>query len=272
MKTSTAKISLFVLTLGVGIFFLRSGKHPSTPAPLSVVPGLVGGSTPRLLPNKAFVNSSSSQETVVTPRGPSSAPSRGATAEKESLKAQLQAEKICYRSESCHFPKTDPKSYRFALGRKIAEDLGAFQKNFAHENPEEARSLALEFSSNDDGFVQEASLKILNELPPTAESLKAVTQVVTTTTDPSIVPQALGELKRYVGTAQESQVHEALGTLLSTGGLLASQQASQGLLPFINATSVGYYQKILQTLPPGSEAARNLKISLQEYQRRSTGG
>jgi hypothetical protein len=102
--------------------------------------------------------------------------------------------------------------------------------------------------------------------------LKAITHVVTETTDPLVVTQAMGELKRYVGTSDEAQVHQALGRVLSTGGVLTSQKASEGLLPFLNAHSVGYYQKVLKSLAPDSEVARNLRISLIEYQRMSTGG
>lgn len=82
----------------------------------------------------------------------------------------------------------------------------------------------------------------------------------------------MDELKRYVGTQGEPSVHQALVNVLSTGGVLTSQKASQGLLPFLNPRSVGYYQKVLKTLAPDSEVARNLKISLLEYQRISTGG
>jgi DNA-directed RNA polymerase subunit F len=184
----------------------------------------------------------------------------------------LHSTKKCYQSENCAFPKTDPRSYSFAVSRKIADELSLFQKKFAKDDPELARQLGLEFANNEDGFVQEAALKLLAPLPPSQENLKAVTHVVTETTDPTIVQQAMDELKRYVGTPEEAQVHQALGRVLSTGGVLTSQQASQGLLPFLNPSSVGYYQKVLRTLAPDSEVARNLRVSLQEYQRMSTGG
>jgi DNA-directed RNA polymerase subunit F len=279
MKNSSVRnITMFVVVLGAGIYFFR----PVGSSPVGVA--FESSKPPVAL--KASSNSLTAQKNVsskptLVPRAPSSTgvataaklPSAAnALSEKDRLISELRSLQKCYASQSCNFPKSDPRSYDFALGRKIAEDLKLLQKNFAKDFPEEARAIANEFSSNEDGFVQEAALDILHDLPASRESLKAVAHVVTETTDPSIIPQALDELKRYVGTNEEAQVHQALGRVLSTGGMLTSQKASQGLLPFLNANSVGYYQKVLKSLAPDSEVARNLKVSLIEYQRMSTGG
>lgn len=276
-NTSVRNISLFFAVLGAGIYFLRPASQSphSTAKPLefadqSLLPLRSVASAP---PAGAVAKPKSTGQTSATTAAPSKPISKaGSVSEKDKLVAELRANKECYITEKCNFPQTDSRSYSLAVSRKIASDLQAFHKNFAKAHPEEARALATEFAQNEDGFVQEAAIAILHDLPPTRESLRAVTQVVTDTTDPSIVTQAMEDLKRYVGRPEEAEVHKALGHVLSTGGMLTSQQASQGLLPFLNPQSVGYYQKVLKTLPPDSEVARNLRISLVEYQRMSTGG
>lgn len=271
LPKNSSKVLVAVAAIAATLFVLRGQKTESHStirerAPASAPTATVkvpsaGGAATRLPPSSK------------TP-GPATADSVVARneLEKDSLKAQIYAEKNCYVTEACDFPQTDPHSYSFALSRKIATDLSEFKKKYAKQFSKDAQKLANEFLSNEDGFVQAAALELLRDLPTGSESLRAVASAVNATTDPGIVEQAMAELRRYLGTSEEAEVHRALGELLATGGILTSQQASRGVLPFLNAKSVSFYEKLAAGLPSGSEVARNLRLSLAEFHRKNGGG
>lgn len=272
MGSSSRKITMFILVLAAAIYFLRPTSKAGRRVDLALTDGVVSVPAPAAVHAGVQPSLRGPAARGLATSRPSAPKDVAPPLEKEILRRQIQADKLCYESEACDFPKTDPKSYALAIGKKLALELSDFHQKFGKDFPEESRALANDFVSNNDGFVQEAALKVLHELPTNAQSLKAVAAAVVDSADPGIVQQGMEEMQRYLGSPEEAAVHAALTTLLSTGGSYSSQAASQGILPFIDPQSLGIYQKALATLNPNSEVARNLKSALREYQRLHSGG
>jgi hypothetical protein len=175
----------------------------------------------------------------------------------------------CLSSTACDFPQTDPRSYEIAVGQAMRlELLKARQDGTAAGDLE---FLGRTYIHSYDGFVQEEALKILSGLPPSAESLQALTEGLKDTPDADLMEQALPELKRYIGTPWEPGMHDFLAGQIARGAHFAATTAVENLLPFLNQKSVSTYSRALAQMPPGTKAARELGRALREYRRLRTG-
>ncbi len=186
---------------------------------------------------------------------------------------QLKKLKDCYETRTCSFPETDPKSYEFALGKQIQSELMEFRKKYSQDlrHSKELIRVAKEFLMTGDGFVQEEAIHLLSSLPPSQESLVAITEGLYSTPDPKLMEQALGEFQRYLGSPWENQVHSFLGQTLATGAQFSAITVSEKIMPFVNDKSYKSYQQTLLNMAPGSRASKNLNAALKEYRRLQTG-
>lgn len=210
-----------------------------------------------------------------SPRNPASAASEAAPQGSQSDLAlnDFRDLKNCYESQSCDFPQTDPRSYEFAVGKSLAARLDQILVKFrndpaAHQN---LQVMARESFKIEDGFVQSAALNILRSFPPSAENLEVLAAGIVNNPDPSIVEQVMNEFERYVGTPHEAGVHASLRDILQ-GPHFSAQAAAQNILNFVNKTSYDEYKRTLAKLNPQSQAAKDLKAILTEYERSISGG
>lgn len=184
------------------------------------------------------------------------------------LKTIEQLEK-CYGTENCNYPQTDPRSYELALNQDIARHLKEFKKRFPGSR--EYADLARKYMRSSDGYIQEAALDMLAQLPVSRENLSALTEGLAGTADAQLLRQALPQLERYLGTAMEKQVHSFLSSTITTGAHFSSEAAAQGIFPFINSSSYRVYREAVESLPAGSTTLRNLSSALKEFSRQQTG-
>jgi hypothetical protein len=193
---------------------------------------------------------------------------------KAELVSAIHAANECYASEICDFPNTDPKSYELSVGQNLKNLLSEYRNKFGRDprNRAETESLAREFIRSGDEYVQETSLQMFSDSPPSAVNLQVLTEALKGTSDPLLVDQAMNELKRYLGTSEEHQVHEFLGELLGQGGVFSSEKAAQKILLFINPQSFSTYDNLARSLPSTSKVASDLRTALDEYRRLQTGG
>jgi hypothetical protein len=194
--------------------------------------------------------------------------------DKESLLQAIRATKECYASEKCDFPQTDPKSYEIAVGQALKGLLSDYRTKFGSDlkNAAETQALALEYIKSQDEFLQEQALSMFSSLPISSENIEAITAGLADTTDPLLVDQAMNEMKRYIGTSDEAQVHNYLRELLGRGGVFSSEAAAKKILSFINSQSYGGYEGLARTLPSDSTVGQNLRTALDEYLRLQSGG
>lgn len=179
----------------------------------------------------------------------------------------------CFETEACDFPKTDPASYGLAVDHEISRLLKDFLKNYRGDLAAQLDLLKLgqTYIRTPFGFSQEAALEILSSLPPSKEDLDALADGLGQSPDATLVHQALPELKRYLGTPWENQVHSLLGSTLTSGPHFSSQEIANSILPFINEKSYPLYYQTWESMPESSRASRTLSSALQEYQRLKTG-
>lgn len=194
--------------------------------------------------------------------------------DKEVLLQTIRTTKECYASEKCDFPQTDPKSYELAVGQALKGLLIEYRTKFATDlkNSAETQALALEYMKSQDEYLQEQALSMFSSLPTSSENLEAITTGLADTTDPLLVDQAMGEMKRYMGTSDEAQVHNYLRDLLGRGGVFSSEAAAKKILSFINSQSYGGYDGLARSLPSNSTVGQNLRTALDEYLRLQSGG
>lgn len=188
---------------------------------------------------------------------------------RDRLVKELEKLDGCYASEDCAFPQTDPRSYEVALGKRIAQKLSAFRTKYPKD--ERGLKLARRFMQSGDGFVQEEALKLLSNYPISQESLSAITTGLTNTPDAPLMKHAIGELKRYIGSAYEPVVHTFLSSTLASGAHFTAETVSEDISPFINQSSYSKYKNASDTIPAGATAKRNLNSALREYRRVTTG-
>jgi hypothetical protein len=179
----------------------------------------------------------------------------------------------CYASQNCNFPQTDPRSYELALGQALRAELIRFRERYRTEPAARAdlELAARTYIRSFDGFVQEAALSILSDLPPSQENLQALVAGLQGAADADLIGEALPELKRYMGSESEPLVHQFLSGTISTGAHFSSQKASENILPFVNEKSYPVYVETLRRLPPGTRAGENLSAALREYRRLQNG-
>jgi hypothetical protein len=179
----------------------------------------------------------------------------------------------CYASQNCNFPQTDPRSYELALGQALRAELIHFRERYRAEPAARAdlELAARTYIRSFDGFVQEAALNILSDLPPSQENLQALVAGLQGAADADLIGEALPELKRYMGSESEPLVHQFLSGTISTGAHFSSQKASENILPFVNEKSYPVYEETLRRLPPGTRAGENLSAALREYRRLQNG-
>jgi len=193
-----------------------------------------------------------------------------ASASASSITLQLQEVKACYASSSCSFPQTDPRSYEFAVGRRLAALLESLRKSGA--SAEELEAAAQEFMLVDDGFVQEEAIKIFSSLPPSRASVEAMTKGLELSHSPLLIEQAMNEWERYIGSPEEAVIQEFLAAFIARGGQFSSEKASSLVLRFLNERSEAAFRAALATMVPESTAAKNLRAALDEYERKTSGG
>lgn len=211
---------------------------------------------------------------VPSSQGPAVTKAGAPKSEKEELVQKIQSFNDCYASEKCAFPQTDPKSYEHGVGQAIRDALEEYRVKYGKDskNTGEMTKLAQQFMPSTDEFVQEQALEMFTALPPSSENLQAITEALRDTSDPLLVDQAMNEMKRYIGTADEVRVHEYLRELLGRGGVFSSEAAAKRILSFINQNSYAGYEGLAQSLPSNSTTAQNLRTALEEYRRLQTGG
>lgn len=187
--------------------------------------------------------------------------------------AELKNVENCYRTDTCNYPQTDPRSYSIAVGHDLAQKTAELHRNYAGDSSaqEGLMELAQLTIRIDDGFVQDAALDLLHDLPISAENLAALGEGLQYNTDPLISSKAILELGRYIGTPQELQMQTIVQDMLH-GAHFAAQAAGENILPFINDKSFAAYQQLKNRLPPESRVARNLATALAEYRRQQSGG
>jgi len=193
---------------------------------------------------------------------------------KQSLVQAIRSTKECYASEKCDFPQTDSKSYEIAVGQSLKSLLADYRAKYGTDpkNHPEMQGLARDFIQSPDEYVQEQALEMFSVLPPSSENLESITQAMGDTTDPLLVDQTMDEMKRYMGTSEEAQVHMYLRGLLGDGAVFSSEAAAKRILSFINTGSYPGYEGLARTLPANSTVGQNLRTALDEYRRLQTGG
>lgn len=253
MKRLFALAALALAAAVGGIFFGSPAPAPVTEAsaPAARAPASSPPATPAIAPVKSA---------APAPRG-----------------GQLQAlreTKACLESESCDFPQNDPRSYSFAVGRRIAEQLSELGNAYSNDPSLEndAAEAAREFMLVPDGFVQEQAMLLMGQLPPSSANVDAMITGLANSPDPLLVEQAMKEWERYLGTADEARIQDFLADFIAHGGQFSSEKASELILGFLNERSLPTFEEKLASMIPESTPARYLRAALDQYKLQHQGG
>jgi hypothetical protein len=242
---------------------------------LAAVGGIFLSSSPTMPPAKEPVAARIPASSPPSPQPAPSASSAAPVAKKApDLMQALSESKNCLESEACDFPQTDPRSYSFAVGRQIAEQLSALGAAYS-ENPSlesEVAEAAREFMLVQDGFVQEQAMRLMGQLPISSANVDAMLSGLENSPDPLLVEQAMKEWERYIGTAEEARIQEFLAGFIAHGGQFSSEKASEMILGFLNERSVPTFEEKLASMVPESTPARYLRAALDQYHRQRQGG
>lgn len=188
---------------------------------------------------------------------------------------ELRRLKECLQSESCQYPQIDPQSYALGVGQDLKSVLKSLATLVAADPSmeKEAGKAARELMKSYDGHIQEGALAVFAVLPPSSENLQAIVEgLKVNAADPLILEQAGKELSRYVNSPAEPLVHQFFTETLSQGALFTSQKAGVVVKEVLTPQSASQYRQVLKSMRPDSTAARNLRSTLDEYDRQRSGG
>lgn len=211
---------------------------------------------------------------VAPPTATVAPPSSVPTSSAYSPQAELTRLEACSRTSSCGFKETDPRNAELETGRRIAAELRRLAESVTPGAATNAAAgeFARRYVEHPDGHVQEAALQIMSRMEPDPRNLDVTLRALKSTHDAGIFQQAMQEFQRYPDAAARRQIDEVLMTTLKTGGHYAGQQVAMDLLPLLSPANVARYQAVLAELPADSGKAKYLSRTLEEYQRRQSGG
>lgn len=170
----------------------------------------------------------------------------------------------CEQTQRCPQGK-DAYEGEYERHRQMAALLAQLAKDALQRPSEEDnyRKIASDYLSWPDGHVQSAALSLLSALPTQPANVKLITTALQENFDAPLMRQAMQELQRY--PANNNELQTFFGHILQTGAMYASQEVAQGLLPFLTADNVAYYQQILTELDHQSKKAQLLQATLDEF-------
>lgn len=210
--------------------------------------------------------------TAKAQRAPAQAVAPANTSPLAAVESRVDQILNCYSSEDCNYPKTDPKSYHFAVGQALKTEVLKLHAQVVRQKlvSVEVQNLAFKLMVVGDGHVKAAALHLLSSQPVSAESVRSIIQNILGYHDSALIQHAMLELLRYMGSEHEEEVHQSLNQAIRTGAPFVSREITQYIEPFLNEESLHYYQTTLNTISQSSEIYKNLKNSIQEFQRKQT--
>jgi hypothetical protein len=152
---------------------------------------------------------------------------------------------------------------RAAAGEALAIALAEHLTNFGAD-----ADLARAAVECDEPLAQAVGLRMLSQLPPSAENLSALGNGVRSSSDPALTGGAVLELERYLGTTYEADAQRIVEALVGYGQRTPARAAAALALPFINEHSYEEFHELLGRLDSGAEAAKFLRSALAEYEKR----
>lgn len=259
LRKVSVGLVLLVVIAGTGAYHADRGLRGR---PIAVGEAITA---PEVIPRQIAKSESAKTEVVKEPVPP--------TIDAEGFLARLSKLNTCY-VQDCDYPRSDSRSYEFALGQDIQDTLFLFADHARSENLErqEIAEVGLQFLASTDGHVQEAALDLLATQPPGPEILDAILEHVVEGYDAELIGQALVELERYTSRADRAKIDETLARTLMTGAPFVAREISLRIAPFLDTVSYEFFQDIASRLPPESSPRLLLESSLADFQRRNSEG
>lgn len=180
---------------------------------------------------------------------------------------RLETTQACYESEACDYPKTDARSYAFAVGQDLKnqlEQLTASVKLSGEKSPAIAEA-ARKHLENEDGHVQAAALALLATQETSGDILETILKSVIEGYDAQLIQAALGQLLRYQAEDDRAKITETLANVMATGAPFVSKEISGSIRPFVYARSVPNFEQAVTQLPEGSVVRINLVAALSAF-------
>ncbi len=250
------KIIGLLLSVGVGVFYFFSRSEPEIER------------EPAALPTEEREAQAPAAPTPTTVPVP--APAMEVTSRKTSpllpLVARLEETQACYEG-NCDYPRTDARSYEFAVGQALKTQLLEMVATVQSQrivDPQVAELARLHLD-NEDGHVQEAALALLATQPTSAENLEQILKKVIEGYDSELIGQAMRELERYTEAEDRFKIATALGDAMATGSPFVAKEVSTRIAPFVYPSSAPIFREVIARLPDISVVRATLEARLAGY-------
>jgi len=173
----------------------------------------------------------------------------------------------CTDTHTCPEDNSDPRASEFLRASLIVEQIHLLK---VYSDSDLAIEKVRELLSYPSGHVQEAALDILILSSASEDNIAPILSMLEKSFDAKIMKQALGELERYPDAVND--YNEVFAQILQTGSMLASNELSKDILPFLSNENIGFYEEVLKKLNPDTQKAKNLKANLFEFSMQQSGG
>lgn len=211
-------------------------------------------------------------EAVPAARAPASSPAQlpalpAAKASPAQLVNRITELSSCYGNENCAYPKTDARSYEFALGQDMKGAILALAEEAkSHDlRSDDLARLGRHQLANADGHVQEAALALLATQNPSDDTLNAVLEHVIGGYDAQLMQAAFAELRRYDSDAQHERIAAALSNAMVSGSPFVAKEVAASIRPFLYPRSIALYEEAMGSLMSGSAIRADLGKSLAAF-------
>jgi hypothetical protein len=193
--------------------------------------------------------------------------------EPASLIMEIEKVAACYEKD-CGKTTQDPRTDYYNLGQELKQKLNLFVSYVIQNKLQDAsiQNLGIKFLAHSDGHVQEAALDLLATQATSPESLEAILQNIIKGIDAELIHQALLELQRYSSLEDQEKIRLTLGEALNHGTPFVALAIADRMNLVLNSQNRAYFKNLMTELDPHSRIYQSLKVSIQEFDRKSQAG
>ncbi len=178
----------------------------------------------------------------------------------------------CWRGRACYADGSDAKAAHLELVEATEKLLRAMQLDHTTFAREKMSGL-IDLYALADERIRRVLTEIFLQQGLTEEVLSLYEHELELSFSDGNLTLALEDLRRYNEHPDYAgRVENEVAKLILHGSSLSSVVVATQILPFLNSKNIGFFERIRDQLPEGSEKRENLTLNFREYYRLKSGG
>lgn len=185
---------------------------------------------------------------------------------------ELKSLLVCWRGRACYADGSDAKGAHLELVDATEKLLRLMQLDHTTFSREKMSAL-IDLYALADERIRRVLTEIFLQQGLAEEVLSLYEHELELSFSDSNLTLALEDLKRYNENPEYAgRVENEVAKLILHGSSLSSVVVATQILPFLNSKNIGFFERVRDQLPEGSEKRENLTLNFREYYRLKSGG